>query len=301
MSYKEYDDPRETIARFKKWLTDYQKQQTQAQEVERKRRAALTPMQRAVEDRAKTAGAAQVERQKLTKKFAEMGNVIRKADTWTIADFCWLLLAESPNVDSWSFFDERSSKAAKQHREYCAIVESCVHTRLKPVNPTDAPVKHRFAVQSLVQVARDKRLGCVGVLADVIGLKNEPSPTAAATPAPASSGHSPRASVPPQQPVPQAGARRRQPRAAWYGVLKDVLERVAAGAQRLGRPLTRDSLPEGSKQLLPILREECERRKVPPPPKHGTLLKQVNAQGWAFGGPGVRETTGELRRLFDAG
>lgn len=180
MSQKGHEDAREAITEFQKLFADYQKQVAQAQEAERKRRAALTPAQRAAEDRAKTEKATQLERQKLTRKFAAMGDRVRKADTWTIADFCWLLLAESPAVDEWSFFDGRSSKAAKQHREYCAVIESCVHTRIKPVNPTEAPNKHRFTVQSLMLVARDKQLGYVSVLADIMGFGSEPA--AASTP-----------------------------------------------------------------------------------------------------------------------
>lgn len=302
MSASEHDKAHDAIIQFQKLFADLHKQQLQRQEAERKRRAALTPEQRAAEDRAAAARVTQSERQKLTQKLAKMGDVLRKSDTWTIADFCWLLLAESPaDSDSWSFFDGRSSKATKLHREYSAILGSCLHTRLKPVNPADAPEKYRFTVQSLVQVAQEKRLGCVDVLAEVIGLKHQPSPGTAPAPVPADRKPSQvSAAIAAQSPTPQA-PRPHQPRARWYGVLSDVLLQIESGARQLGRRLTRDSLPEGAKHLLPIVHEVCERRNVKPPTKHDTLQKQVNALGWGFGGPGVREATGELRRLFDAG
>jgi hypothetical protein len=160
------------IQAFQLTAAKYFEEQRQRQAAEETRRARLTPQQRAEEDRANAAMAARAQRAKLLKKFQKLGDSIRQPDTWTIERFSWLLLAESPeDPDSWTFFDGRDGKATKQHKHFRDILKSCVPTRLKPVNPNEAPDKFRFTVQSLMEAAQAKRLGCFEVLAEILGVK----------------------------------------------------------------------------------------------------------------------------------
>lgn len=151
-------------AAFKK----IQDEQQKWQEAEKARRAKLTLAQRAEEDRAKAEQLACAERQKLTQKLAKLGDAVMKRDTWTIEKFSWLLAAENPEDDSWMLFDGRSGRPSQLQKQFRQILESCVDTRLKAVNPHEAPALHRFTVQSLIEVAQEKRLGCFEVLADMV-------------------------------------------------------------------------------------------------------------------------------------
>ena len=98
----------EQFQAIQKMFAQAQDAKRQRESAESERRARLTPAQRAAEDRAIAARDAQEERQKASQKIAKLGDPVRKADTWTIANFCWLLLAEKPgDPEGFTFFDGR--------------------------------------------------------------------------------------------------------------------------------------------------------------------------------------------------
>jgi hypothetical protein len=166
----------ETIQATNELLAKHLAAQQARDKAEAARRASLTPAQRAAEDSERAERLAQARRAEQLQKIAKLGDTVRKADTWTIAKFCWLLLAENPGEpEGFSFFDGRDSKVTKQHEQFREILESCVHTRLRPVNPKDAPAKYRFAVADLLDAAREKGLGCHEVLAEVVGIAGKPT------------------------------------------------------------------------------------------------------------------------------
>lgn len=172
MNEKEQKQLLEQFHAIQKVFAQAQEAKRQREAAESERRARLTPAQRATEDRAIAARNTQEARQKASQKIAKLGDPVRKADTWTIANFCWLLLAEKPgDPEGFTFFDGRDSKVTKRHKQYREILESCIGTRLQPVNPKDPPVSFRFAVDALVNAARAKDLGHHAALADVLGIK----------------------------------------------------------------------------------------------------------------------------------
>ena len=157
-----------------KWVADQKQQQARAQDLEAARRTKLTPQERTAEDRAAAQKQADAVRQSHIKKFDRMGDAVLKRETWTIAKFCWLLVAENPDEDtSWTFFTGRRSKIESEHKKFAGILESCIGTRLRPVNPAAATTDQRFTVQSLVEAAQAKQLGCFEVLADLIKVKDK--------------------------------------------------------------------------------------------------------------------------------
>lgn len=174
---KEASHPAEALQKF---IAEFQKRLAQQQEAERKRRAAMTPEQRAAEDRASAARTAQLKDQKIAQKIAKLGDWIGKADTWTITKFCWLLLAEPPEeTEGFGFFNGLSGKVNKQHADFCAILDSCVPTRLKPVNPNEPRNTFRFKVADLLAIACEKRIGYHDILASALGVgasKHAPAP-----------------------------------------------------------------------------------------------------------------------------
>lgn len=172
---------------LQKWTADLQRQQAQAQAAETARRAKQSAQLRAAEDEAKDRQRDQAARQAQRKKLTDMGDAVLKRETWTIDKFCWLLVAENPDSnDSWGFFSQRSGRVAEDHRQFSTVIESCIGTRLQPVNSQDAPKTHRFAVTSLIETARAKRLGCIDVLAELIAGQSadKPAPTTVREPIP---------------------------------------------------------------------------------------------------------------------
>jgi len=166
-----------------KWVADLKQKQAQLAAAEATRRAKLSVAERAAEDHTVAQRQANAVYQAQLKKFARMGDAILKRETWTIAKFCWLLVAENPEEDtSWTFFSGRSSDIEAEHSKYVSILESCIGTRLIAVNPSAASKDQRFTVQSLTDAARAKRLGSFEALADAMGLphqQNKPQPAAA--------------------------------------------------------------------------------------------------------------------------
>lgn len=161
----------ETIQTFNDFLTKHVAAQQEREKAEAARRAGLSPAQRADEDRARAEQAARALRSEQLQKFAKLGDVVRKPDTWTIASFCWLLLAEDPKEpEGFTFFDGRSADVTKLHQQYLSILESCVQTRLTPVNPREAAEQFRFPVYELLAAARFKNLGCYEALAEFLGV-----------------------------------------------------------------------------------------------------------------------------------
>jgi hypothetical protein len=177
MSKRPGKEFQQIIGDFEKWATDLQRQQAQREAGETARRAKLSPQERAAEDEAKDRQRHQAERQALRKKLIDMGDAVLKRETWTIDKFCWLLVAENPDSDdSWGFFSQRSGRVAEDHRQFSTVIESCIGTRLQPVNSQDAPKTHRFAVTSLIETARAKGLGCIDVLAELVEKQSADKP-----------------------------------------------------------------------------------------------------------------------------
>lgn len=137
-------------------------------EAEAARRARMTPAQRDEEDRAKERQRQTAARNKLANKLGKFADAIRQHDTWTIEQFSWLLAGEDPEDPlTWGFMGSRDNDAENQHKRYKAILDSCIHTQLKPVNPSDSSKAWRFTMTSLMAVAHSKDLGCVDILAEI--------------------------------------------------------------------------------------------------------------------------------------
>ena len=148
------------IQAFQANMQQMSEQRRKWQEAENARRAKLTPAQRLAEDRA-------AERNEVLKKLAPVRPAIEQRDTWTLEQFAWLLAAEDPEDQSSGFFSGRSGKVEKLQKDLRKVLESCVHTRLKPVNASAPANQQRFTVQSLIEVATAKQLGCFRVLAEL--------------------------------------------------------------------------------------------------------------------------------------
>jgi hypothetical protein len=164
----------ETIQTFNDFLAKHAAAQQERDKAEAARRAGLSPAQREAEDRIRAEQAARALRSQQLQKLAKLGDAVRKPDTWTIASFCWLLLAEDPKEpEGFTFFDGRSADITKLHQQYRSILESCVHTRLIPVNPGETVAeKYRFPAHELVAAACFKRLGCYETLAEFLGVSS---------------------------------------------------------------------------------------------------------------------------------
>lgn len=159
----------EIIDAIKSMLDSFAAADRQRRDAENRRRAALTMEQRKAEDQSRALRVTEVARKKLANKIAKFGDELRTHDTWTIERFCWLLAAEDPDDSgAWGFMDTRSGNAEDQHKRYKSAMDSCIHTRLKPVNPSEPQKKWRFTTASLLEVAKTKRLGCFDVLAEMM-------------------------------------------------------------------------------------------------------------------------------------
>lgn len=138
---------------------------------EHARLAALSPAERAEEEReraekerqraeaaAKAAGA------RISQRYAKMGAPVLARESWTIREFSWLLVAENP-MQRGSWLDTEMDKAATDQRAVRAVLESCVGVTLMPIQPP-APKREdeRFRVADLIEVAQAKRLGHVALL-----------------------------------------------------------------------------------------------------------------------------------------
>jgi hypothetical protein len=158
-----------------------------------------------------------------------------KRDSWTIDEFCWLLSSADPTYEPWGFIDGRSARAVNNHPKFKAILESCVHTRLRPLNPNDSAAKHRYTVRDLLQAARDKQLGDWVVLAEVLGTSSNAKPTTATL---ASAG---------------TAARERQPLRRRKALLDVAMELVNAGKGT--RHPDRIALSVHGAELMALLKE----------------------------------------------
>jgi hypothetical protein len=170
------------IQAFQANMHQLSEQRRKWQEAENARRAKLTAAQRLAEDRA-------TERKHVLKLLAKVRPAIEQRDTWTLDQFAWLLAAENPEDESFGFFGGRSSKGTDLQKHFRTVLESCIHTRLKAVNPAAPADQQRFTVQSLIDVAAAKQLGCYRVLAELT--KHEPpvAIVSATSPAPVEFSH----------------------------------------------------------------------------------------------------------------
>lgn len=226
-----------------------------------------------------------------------------QCESMTIDEFAWLCVQHDPREPnpSGGLFVNETDRRREQVREQ---LQRCIGVSLKELPRVAHDRAPRFDVLNLVNVVLVGRAGpiaTISIRALLQYCKERGFPARALGVAASLPQNStiPRLDV--LDPTTQSDAPRRQSRAQWHDALHAVLTRIETGAKHLARPLSRDALPEGAKQLLPIVKEECARRKVEPPTKPGTLLKKVHQLGWSFGGAGIRDTTGELRRFANAG
>src|SRR5262249_13104848 len=134
------------------------------------------PEARAAEDRAHREALARAEKARVRAKLAKLGADLFKRDSWTLEEFCWLLAAESPEEPSgWTLLDARPPKALQLHKQFRDSLQSCVPTRLKPVNPQDPTPRQRFPIAALLEVAGLKALGHFEVLSELMGHDSAPS------------------------------------------------------------------------------------------------------------------------------
>jgi hypothetical protein len=115
----------------------------------------LSPKERAVEAARKRAVD---ESRRVKARLLAMGDTVTKRESWTIDNFCWLLLGEDPDFDSCSL-DAPGMRARTQHRQLKAVLTSCVPTFLAPMNPSEATELQRFTRDQLLAIAQEKRLG----------------------------------------------------------------------------------------------------------------------------------------------
>jgi hypothetical protein len=92
----------------------------------------------------------------LEKRLAPSIAWLRDHDSVTIRVFSNCLAGLKPQYEQMLIIE---SKADKERKRFIGILESCVGTKLKAVNPEATPARQRFPVEELFNTARARQLG----------------------------------------------------------------------------------------------------------------------------------------------
>jgi hypothetical protein len=254
----------QALAAWQQWLSEQQSALRQRAEAERKRRAAMTPEQRAAEAEA----IARQERRKIFQRFTKMGPTVLSRESWSIAQFSWLLVAENP-LERGGFFDSEWDPAAASQKKFVAVLESCVGISLKPVNPTVSPAGQRFRTEELVRLSCRKKLGHAALLQALLGNKKAPYyfPALDVTASPTQLSARPKKAGPP----------------TWHGIVAQVCREISEAAQN-GQleSFSPTELPWSPQTLHQLAAKRHHEANLGPLPiKPDTLRKHLNrAHGW---------------------
>ena len=265
MSEQPKKDPADLFTALQDFLAKSQQQFAEQVDVERKRRAGLSPDQRAAEDRQRALASAQTERSKIIKRYLNMGTDVLARESWTVAQFSWLLVGENPTKRG-GWLDLEDDRPAVEQKKIRAVLESCVGVTLQPINPTAAPNEQRFSVGDLVRVAEGKRLGLVVLLKRILdrpGLPPTKKPgVTSEPPAP----DSPKGTAP-----------------EWRGMLSKMLREIEDHETHGRIPkFHRDQLPWSLKTMYDVLALRHQAAGLGKlPVTADTLRKHLNkAHGW---------------------
>lgn len=305
------------------------------QAAEAARWARLTPEQRAAEQAAAIAQriASQAD------KFRKMGPAVLARESWSIADFAWLLAGGNPQDSDWGFLGR--DDAQPEPARYRSVLESCVGVTLSPVDASAPREGWRFRTGDLIATAERKSLGLHAALRSALTATTSFQTTQTSGPVPAGpspvltgapdrsdnlpsirgTGAAPVATGPaavvagtasPEStgaaPVNHGVAHQiahavnsGPSRTKWHLVLDELAVALERGAIALGETFDRTALPESKKALHGLVLLLCQYRNAPPPGSPDATYKQLQRSGYRFGGAGHKNMTGALRRLAEAG
>jgi hypothetical protein len=267
-------------------VKNIQEHMAKARAAEAARKAKLTPAQLETERRAEQQRRVDQERAKIMRPLAKMGARLTKRETWTTDEFSWILVGVNPaDVDEWAILDQPSSKTKKLRDEIKTILESCIGAGLAPVNANESPDKHRFAIDSLLSVAKRKQLGQFEILGQLLGLGENSIPP----PAPRA-----QAAQPPAAPRKPGKSLKR-----WHAQIEPLMTELQRAAAELKDTFDREALPGSWKIYDRLIAAMCERANIPDaPPSPEAVRKKATELGYSLGGTGARASASDatLRR-----
>ena len=137
-------------------LEEMAERQRTAAQAEGARRARLTPDQRAAEDQAAALARAAAADTVARRALAKLGPDVWRRESWTLAEFAWLLLGKAPSRSGTGLLIDPDRD---RHSEIHRILASCVGTSLQPIEPAEPVDQWRFRIPDLLRVAAAKDLG----------------------------------------------------------------------------------------------------------------------------------------------